>query len=403
MNTPADMTDDIQRVVRARAAHFHPLEVIPWFRRFKYSIARDLLYTFIWSCILGLGFTLFAVMFSGGVNADFIWKILLISNVIGYCIHFLFMIGGKTIEVWILRQNKAVVTLYYTAVSTVGVITGYVISSYLLNWNVGGVLSSPGWYISIVVSSLIISIIIAVIYYSREQTTVAEMRLERERLRMSNVEREATLANLRTLQAQIEPHFLFNTLANVVSLIHPDPHKAKHMLESFIQYLRASLTVSRESGITLSREFEFIRNLLSILQIRMGERLKVSIDLPDDLADHVLPPMLIQPLVENAIKHGLEPKVDGGLLTLSASRGEGKLRLVVADTGLGFNATSSSGVGLHNVRERIAALYGDAGRLIIEDNSPSGTRVILEIPETLPNVEQRIEEMEQNAFSSRCP
>jgi signal transduction histidine kinase len=372
---------ELRDVVRARTKHFHPLEIIPLFRtNGEPSLVRDFAYTFIWNCLLGLIFAFIAAMFTGRITERIVVQNMVIANVIGYSIHVLFMIGGRTIEAWVLRQSKGVITLYYTVVSTTGVVGGLLLTGWLLNWNIWGWLNKPGWYLGVAVNSFLISAILGVIFFWRERTLVAEMGLERERARMAEVERNATLANLRMLQAQIEPHFLFNTLANVTSLIHAQPDRAKLMLESFIHYLRSTLKSSREERTTLVAEFELMKQFLSILQIRMGDRLTVAFDLPDELGATQIPPMLVQPLVENAIKHGLEPKVEGGTLSFSAERKGDAVRLIVADTGLGFSGATSSGVGLKNVRERLQALYGDAGKLIIEDNAPAGTKVIIEIP-----------------------
>jgi sensor histidine kinase YesM len=206
------------------------------------------------------------------------------------------------------------------------------------------------------------------------------MALAQERARVEAAERATAQANLRALQAQIEPHFLFNTLANVVGLIHSQPDTAKLMLEKFIAYLRASLAATREQGTTLDNEFRLMANYLAILQIRMGDRLQVEIDLPAELASQPLPSMLLQPLLENAIKHGLEPKVDGGSIALQARRDDDALRISVADTGLGFRDATVSGLGLRNVRERVDKLYDGRATLTIEENQPCGTRVILIIP-----------------------
>ena len=208
----------------------------------------------------------------------------------------------------------------------------------------------------------------------------AQIALAEERERVEAAERAAAEANLRALQAQIEPHFLFNTLANVTSLIHTKPDDAKRMLEDFIAYLRATLAATREERTTLGREFEMMKSFLSILQIRMGDRLQIEIDLPEAIQNATIPPMLLQPLIENAIKHGLEPKVDGGSITLKAERAGEQLRICIIDTGLGFASKPSNGIGLKNVRERIAKLYGNAGSVLIEENQPNGTRVVLTVP-----------------------
>ena len=208
----------------------------------------------------------------------------------------------------------------------------------------------------------------------------AQMALAEERGRVEAAERAAAQANLRALQAQIEPHFLFNTHANVVGLIHPHPDTAKLMLENFIAYLRASLANTRDTESTLGGEFKLMEHFLALLQIRMGDRLQVSTMLPSDLAFVNIPPMLLQPLVENAIKHGLEPKLDGGRIELRAERDGDGVNVSIIDDGVGFSGATSNGIGLKNVRERMERLFDGKGSMVIEENQPSGTRVVLRIP-----------------------
>lgn len=202
----------------------------------------------------------------------------------------------------------------------------------------------------------------------------------RERLACS--ERDAAEARLKLLQAQIEPHFLFNTLANLQALIGSDPQRAQAMLGHLDGYLRATLASTRNDQCTLAEEFALLRGYLEILAIRMGPRLVYTFDLPDALAKARLPPMLLQPLVENAIKHGLEPKVDGGQLRIAASAEGRQLVLVVEDSGLGFGAasTSGTGVGLLHVKERLAAVYGDAATAEIGEAAGGGVRITLRLP-----------------------
>jgi signal transduction histidine kinase len=202
----------------------------------------------------------------------------------------------------------------------------------------------------------------------------------RERLALS--ERAAAEARLKLLQAQIEPHFLFNTLANLHALIGSDPHRAQAMLGHLDGYLRATLASTRNDQCTLAEEFALLRGYLEILVIRMGPRLAYALDLPDALATARLPPMLLQPLVENAIKHGLEPKVEGGKLRVAASAEGGQLILVVEDNGLGFGASSISGtgVGMLHVKERLAAVYGGAAAAEIGEAPGGGVRITLRLP-----------------------
>ena len=192
--------------------------------------------------------------------------------------------------------------------------------------------------------------------------------------------RQLTKAKLAAMQAQIEPHFLFNTLASVRQLILTDPEAAAKMQADLIKYLRAAIPQMRESTTTLAREAELARAYLEILKVRMEARLSWVIDIPPALGAASFPPMMLPTLVENAIKHGLEPRTEGGVVTISAMAASGKLRVSVADTGVGFADEPGRGVGLANVRERLVALYGKQAQLIIEPNLPRGARLTIEIP-----------------------
>jgi hypothetical protein len=196
------------------------------------------------------------------------------------------------------------------------------------------------------------------------------------------LKRQLAEAQLKTMQAQVEPHFLFNTLASVDYLIETDPARASSMQKHLIQYLRAALPQMREGSSSLGKELALCRSYLEILKVRMEDRLQFAIAVPQGLASAQFPPMMLQSLVENAIKHGLEPKSEGGTLTLSADIADGKLRVTVADTGLGFGAadTAGTGLGLTNVRERLAALYGSSARLSLQANTPGGTLATIEVP-----------------------
>ena len=196
----------------------------------------------------------------------------------------------------------------------------------------------------------------------------------------SALARQLTEARLAAMQAQIEPHFLFNTLASVRQLILTDPAAAAKMQADLIKYLRAAIPQMRESTSTLAREAELSRAYLDILKVRMEHRLSWFIDIPQALGAASFPPMMLATLVENAIKHGLEPLIEGGEIRISAVAAGAKLRVSVADTGLGFSDQSGQGVGLANVRERLAALYGKKAQLIIEPNQPRGAKLTIEIP-----------------------
>lgn len=199
-----------------------------------------------------------------------------------------------------------------------------------------------------------------------------------------SLKRQLVEAQLKMMQAQVEPHFLFNTLASVDYLIETDPPTASKMQKNLIQYLRAALPQMREGSTTLGKEIQLCRSYLEILKFRMEDRLHYTVTVPQGLQSAQFPPMMLQSLIENSIKHGLEPKPEGGAITISADIVDGRLRVTVADTGLGFAAASQpgTGVGLANVRERLAALYGGRARLSIDANHPSGTIVTIDVPYT---------------------
>ncbi|WP_418317506.1 sensor histidine kinase [Piscinibacter sakaiensis] len=202
------------------------------------------------------------------------------------------------------------------------------------------------------------------------------------------LKRQVVEARMAAMQAQVEPHFLFNTLASIDHLIETDPKRASQMQKNLIALLRASMPSMRDvnGGSTnprdLGRELAVIRPYLEILKVRMEERLSTEIRVSDGLLSAEFPPMMLQSLVENAIKHGLEPKADGGRLTVSAEIVHGKLAVTVADTGLGFgkSATAGTGIGLSNIRERLQLLYGSKAALKIAENPGGGTAVTITVP-----------------------
>jgi signal transduction histidine kinase len=203
-------------------------------------------------------------------------------------------------------------------------------------------------------------------------------RLARERAEM---ERAVTDAKLAMLQAQIEPHFLYNTLANAQLLTRSDPARADLMLGNLITYLRNALPVAGESMSTLAREVERSRAFLEILKIRMGSRLQVEIELPETLAATPFAPLMLQTLVENAIKHGLERKSGGGTIRIEVAAEREKLGVSVIDNGVGFQSgTSGTGLGLKNMRERLRLAYGAAAELSLAANVPCGVRATITIP-----------------------
>src|SRR5215470_2919390 len=216
------------------------------------------------------------------------------------------------------------------------------------------------------------------LFQFREARARAEMlKAEADRNMLS---RQALEAELKLMQAQIEPHFLFNTLASVQFLTETDPPKAGMMLGHLLSYLRAALPQLRSNSATLGQEIALAQAYLSIMQMRMGSRLSFSIDVPEDLRSHVFPPMLLMSLVENAVKHGLEPQAAGGTIRIEARRRGEQLALTVSDNGRGLAGAIGKGVGLTNLRERLRALYAEGGKFTLEERSPGGVQATMAIP-----------------------
>jgi sensor histidine kinase YesM len=359
----------------------HPLELFPYFRRFKRSAFRTFIYTIIFNGLIAAFFTVMALIFSRinsleSLGNAFVQN-LIISNIIGFSwAGFIVVLKPlfRRINEWPLLGVVAA----YTVLGFFITQAAFLAISYLPGFESAQRWTrTPQWYVATFALAFLISLLLGFTWRARMNAYIRDAMIAKEQARLQEIEKQAAQANLRALQAQIEPHFLFNTLANVTGLIHTQPDKAKQMLEQFIAYLRATLAATREHETTIGADFETMKTFLSILQIRMGDRLKVRFDLPDDLRDISVPPMLLQPLVENSIKHGLEPKMDGGEVALIAKRLGNKIAITVADTGLGFQNTTSNGIGLKNVRERVKQLYGDAGSVSIEENQPSGTRITI--------------------------
>ncbi len=213
---------------------------------------------------------------------------------------------------------------------------------------------------------------------ARAQATLARAEAERHLLSKQAIE-----AELKLMQAQVEPHFLFNTLASVQYLTETDPPAAHRLLGHLIAYLRAALPQLRASSTTLGKEVELCEAYLNILRTRIGPRLAFAIDVPAELRAQPFAPNLLISLVENAIKHGIEPSADGGAIAVRARRDGERLVVEVEDTGRGIAdaaAKPGGGVGLANVRERLAALYGSRARFTLSGLEPRGTRAVLEIP-----------------------
>ena len=244
--------------------------------------------------------------------------------------------------------------------------------------------SEPKSWISVVIG-LFFGGIAAMTYFMSLRIEKLDATLKQQQLQQSETERRELEAQLKLLQAQIEPHFLFNTLANVSSLIDSQPAAARRLLDRLNDWLRMALQRTRSSHTTLGEELAMLDNYLEILKVRFGERLHWHIQAETSTRALPFPPMLLQPLVENAIRHGLEPKIGGGQLWIQAQVHNQGLCIEVRDNGIGLRAaaTQGTGTGLANVRARLQLLYGAEARMVLEEQAQGGVRAALDLP--LPN------------------
>jgi signal transduction histidine kinase len=268
------------------------------------------------------------------------------------------------------------------ALTLVGIVFGYLLGVFIgdaycqcSTWDLWS--HAPRRAFAYIMLTLVASGLISLYFYNRG-------REQWHRAQLAEAEGEASLSKLTLLQSQLEPHMLFNTLANLRVLIGADPRRAQLMLDRLIAYLRATLTASRATLHPLSAEFARVDDYMQLMKVRMGERLLPQLELPSELATQPVPPLLLQPLVENAIKHGLEPKVNGGRLIVSATRDRDRLVLNVRDTGVGLSTSSGDGTrfGVQQVRERLATLYGNKATLELGSagDAEGGTMATVRVP-----------------------
>jgi signal transduction histidine kinase len=274
------------------------------------------------------------------------------------------------------RGPKRIAALAAAVISSAGI--GVLLRIAFVHWKTGGDTFSMLPYVwprYALLGGLLT--LIGELYRREVASTKAMQRAENDR---ATLEREMAEARLQVLQAQIEPHFLFNTLANVRRLYDKERAAGARMLENLMRYLEVALPRMRENASTLAHDAELVEAFLRIQQIRMGRRLVFHIDLPTQLRASPVPPMMLLTLVENAIKHGLNPSPDGGLIRIVACEDDGRLILSVADTGVGFAPGSGAGTGLSNLRARLAAQFGDRGSLALENNALGGVTATIALP-----------------------
>jgi sensor histidine kinase YesM len=328
---------------------------------------RSLFYTLIFAVIIALFFKLV-------MNRSF-WESLIIAVSIGFTICFCVMVGFH----WLKPDNRLKMIMITIVADIIGIVFGFSLGFRIMGIDLSLFLENR-LILQTVSISFIIGLVITYFFISRNIITAKETLLQEEKINRLHMEKRAVETNLRLLQAQIEPHFLFNTLSNILSLLDSDPENGKTMLKDLMQYLRTTLSKTRNETTTIGGEMEIIRAYLNIFKVRMGDRLQYQIDVPDNIKNISFQPMLIQPLVENAIRHGLEPEIKGGAIWLRGAIDGDTLRIEVVDTGAGLYENSHPGMGINNIRERLKSLYGDKGRLILKENQPSGVRAIIEFP-----------------------
>jgi LytS/YehU family sensor histidine kinase len=226
----------------------------------------------------------------------------------------------------------------------------------------------------------VLALLVGVLGEYRWASLRAAALLHEAELNRVRLESDLAAGRLQVLQAQIEPHFLFNSLANVRRLLRTDGKAGRAMLVDLMRYLESALPRMRDDSSTLAHEAELIRAFLAVHQVRMGARLQFRIDVPDALGQRVVPPMMLLTLIENALKHGLSPLPAGGSISVVAAEADGRLVLQVADTGRGLVAGSGGGTGLANIRARLRAMYGAAADLSLRHNQPQGVVAQIHLP-----------------------
>jgi LytS/YehU family sensor histidine kinase len=219
----------------------------------------------------------------------------------------------------------------------------------------------------------------AVLFFEARERD-AERRMHEERMSRVAIDKQVAEARLQLLHAQIEPHFLFNSLASVKLLYGSDAARGTSLVRNIKDYLRLAMEEGRKRETTLQQELQLVQSFLAVLKLRMGDRLDVRIDVPATLRSAKVLPLVLATLVENAVKHGLSPKGEGGTLLIEGRDDGACLELRVADDGVGFRANARTGVGLANSRARLASLYGDRGSLELERNESGGVTASLRVP-----------------------
>jgi hypothetical protein len=302
------------------------------------------------------------------------WQPLLTVQLYGFSIAYCV----NAVAPWARRRSIAWLMAAVLCGTLIGITLTILVKGYTLEY-VTGHAAMFGWNL---VTGFCNGLFVSMFFMLKFREVQATAALHKAELERHLLSRQAIEAELKLMQAQVEPHFLFNTLASVQYLTETDPREASRLLGHLIDYLRAALPQLRAASTSLGKEVGLAEAYLNILRTRMGARLGFTIDVPADLAPHSFPPNLLICLVENAIKHGVEPCAHGGTVQVRARRDDDALVVTVDDTGrgLGTPTREGHGVGLANVRDRLAALYGTRARFTLEPNAPAGARAQIVIP-----------------------
>ena len=359
-----------------RHNHSHRFNHHAWHQKWHASPWRRLCFVAIFSGLIS--FILWGISHHASLDVQLVY-----SFATGVSIWFL----TDVVRQWLFPSNGAAwsrswrVWLYIAGSIVVGFVAGMLIGDWYAGWSTLDLWRfAPQKLAGLIVMCVAISAAFIVFFYQQNRLQVAEQ--------------QATESKLQLLQSQLEPHMLFNTLANLRALIDLDATRAQNMLDRLIDYLRATLGASRVTSHALALEFDRLDDYLALMQIRMGSRLTYRLDLPDTLKATPCPALLLQPVVENAVLHGLEPSQKGGEIAVAAAIDGKQLVLTVSDTGLGFDNTedhtsseSNSGFGLTQLRERLTTLYGLKASIDVSPLVPMGTKVTIQIPNATSNHE----------------
>ncbi len=310
------------------------------------------------------------------IGKGFIYN-LIFAQCIGLSIFFLVKVALHFGE----GHRQFVQYLYVATAIVTGVVSGLILGSFLCNFDgVAFIRENRIFSLKIIIFSLAAGLVVSIFFISRRNLIRASEIAQQEKILRLAQEKETLQAELKTMQAQIEPHFLFNTLSTIHSLIGTDSEKAEEMLLNLTDFLRVTLARTRKTRITLNDELEIVRTYLDIQKTRMGGRLNYHLNIDGELASYPIPPLLIQPLVENSIRHGLEPQVGGGSIEIKARRHDNRVLITVIDDGCGFTDCHTNGVGLTNIQNRLHLFFGESSKLQLEEKQPYGIKAIITMP-----------------------